>query len=462
MSSSLRRRSSSQSYSVSIKHDPFAYPPSSGPSSTFSPSTEHILPIASEYEKTPTSPSFPSAGTSSSDTPSRVRLLLLPATWLVLALGVAAGHHFFYSWAADQPVVDVPLEQRWLLSIGNAAAFVYAICIAEATKIGLTKLLWESARTEYKTLEDHSTAFSLEASILSMLNGALWKSGRLLLLLALLLRLTSIPGIFVVPTLTAQLVSTNTTSTCSVPIFQAGEIKQEVDEIEYTWTLSGVTAYAQPSSLLSSLSSRVLASSSPLLTLPSSCPGSSSVSNCTFSTTVDALTYQCSGETFQGYEYTGQTVLYHAVDAPEYKEADTAAVAQNDCLSIRLPTQNDALKCCPYHASFEVSVTQEGAERNSVTLLSEPKVGDKLWSYGSEYHVQVSGDGVDGFLTDAHLWAVKDSVMRLLLGKVQVNFDQKVPSVNETRIDVTPNKDMYDARNIEKPTSVDGLLKTLP
>ncbi|KAJ7278907.1 hypothetical protein C8J57DRAFT_1304914, partial [Mycena rebaudengoi] len=217
-------------------------------------------------------------------------LLKILGIW---ALGgvVAVAHHVFYSQLRDRPVqafqynkpTAIFHSQEGASAVGTTLAHLASLALATSIGIAFMQATWKLVRSGSFTVADLDAMWCAPNSAMSFLQWNLWKQPmtRGVMVVAAMIRLSSLVVTFVPGTLTVQAVIETRLSQCNVPTFDLGK-NALLYESEFN---SPLKPYSQPSSLALRLAGATLLGGQPL-SPTSPCDG-----NCTYTISVIAPSF---------------------------------------------------------------------------------------------------------------------------------------------------------------------------
>lgn len=112
------------------------------------------------------------------------RAPVLMVGYLVLGIGFALGHHFYW-YSLDGAVVPSQTDQEWSQRYGIAAAFLAQSTLTLAVGVAYTQRVWVSVKRRPLTLSGLDKVFSLQDDIFAFLSWEVLSKAKFLCLLGL-------------------------------------------------------------------------------------------------------------------------------------------------------------------------------------------------------------------------------------------------------------------------------------
>lgn len=109
----------------------------------------------------------------------------LMVAYLLLGIGFALGHHFYWS-SLEGTVVPSETDQEWSQRLGIAAAFIAQSALTLAVGVAYTQRIWVSVKRRPLTLSGLDKVFSLQDDIFAFLSWEVVTKAKFLCLLGLI------------------------------------------------------------------------------------------------------------------------------------------------------------------------------------------------------------------------------------------------------------------------------------
>ena len=102
---------------------------------------------------------------------------------LVLGVGFALGHHFFYN-SRDNTSVGNTTQQEWYIRVGTYFAYLVTFTLGVAIATAYTQQFWFSLRSRSVTVEEVDSLFAFLVNVTPFLDIRLWRGNFMLVLMA--------------------------------------------------------------------------------------------------------------------------------------------------------------------------------------------------------------------------------------------------------------------------------------
>ena len=114
---------------------------------------------------------------------------IIMITSLVLGVGFALGHHFFYN-SRDGTSVGNTTQQEWYIRVGTYFAYLVTFTFGVAIATAYTQQFWYSLRSRSVTVEEVDSLFAFLVNVTPFLDIRLWRGNFVLVLMAAIKWLT--------------------------------------------------------------------------------------------------------------------------------------------------------------------------------------------------------------------------------------------------------------------------------
>ena len=102
---------------------------------------------------------------------------------LVLGVGFALAHHFFYN-SRDSTSVGDTIQQEWYIRVGTYFAYLVTFTLGVAIATAYTQQFWYSLRSRSVTVEEVDSLFAFLVDVKPFLDIRLWRGNFMLVLIA--------------------------------------------------------------------------------------------------------------------------------------------------------------------------------------------------------------------------------------------------------------------------------------
>lgn len=102
---------------------------------------------------------------------------------LVLGVGFALGHHFFYN-SRDGTSVGNTTQQEWYIRVGTYFAYLVTFTLGVAIATAYTQQFWYSLRSRSVTVEEVDSLFAFLVNVTPFLDIRLWRGNFMLVFIA--------------------------------------------------------------------------------------------------------------------------------------------------------------------------------------------------------------------------------------------------------------------------------------
>ena len=102
---------------------------------------------------------------------------------LILGVGFALGHHFFYN-SRDGTSVGNTTQQEWYIRVGTYFAYLVTFTLGVAIATAYTQQFWYSLRSRSVTVEEVDSLFAFLVNVTPFLDTKLWRGNFMLVFMA--------------------------------------------------------------------------------------------------------------------------------------------------------------------------------------------------------------------------------------------------------------------------------------
>ena len=102
---------------------------------------------------------------------------------LILGVGFALGHHFFYN-SRDGTSVGNTTQQEWYIRVGTYFAYLVTFTLGVAIATAYTQQFWYSLRSRSVTVEEVDSLFAFLVNVTPFLDTRLWRGNFMLVFMA--------------------------------------------------------------------------------------------------------------------------------------------------------------------------------------------------------------------------------------------------------------------------------------
>ena len=102
---------------------------------------------------------------------------------LVLGVGFALAHHFFYN-SRDNTSVGNTMQQEWYIRVGTYFAYLVTFALGVAIATAYTQQFWFSVRSRSVTVEEVDSLFAFLVNVTPFLDIRLWRGNFMLVFIA--------------------------------------------------------------------------------------------------------------------------------------------------------------------------------------------------------------------------------------------------------------------------------------
>ena len=102
---------------------------------------------------------------------------------LILGVGFALGHHFFYN-SRDSTSVGNTTQQEWYIRVGTYLAYLVTFTLGVAIATAYTQQFWYSLRSRSVTVEEVDSLFAFLVNVTPFLDIRLWRGNFILVFMA--------------------------------------------------------------------------------------------------------------------------------------------------------------------------------------------------------------------------------------------------------------------------------------
>ena len=102
---------------------------------------------------------------------------------LVLGVGFALGHHYFYN-SRDNTSVGNTTQQEWYIRVGTYFAYLVTFTLGVAIATAYTQQFWFSLRSRSVTVDEVDSLFAFLVNVTPFLDIRLWRGNFMLVLMA--------------------------------------------------------------------------------------------------------------------------------------------------------------------------------------------------------------------------------------------------------------------------------------
>ncbi len=104
---------------------------------------------------------------------------------LILGVGFALAHHFFYN-SRDSTTVVNTTQQEWYIRVGTYFAYLVTFTLGVAIATAYTQQFWYSLRSRSVTVEEVDSLFAFLVNVTPFLDIRLWRGNTMLVFTAAL------------------------------------------------------------------------------------------------------------------------------------------------------------------------------------------------------------------------------------------------------------------------------------
>ena len=102
---------------------------------------------------------------------------------LVLGVGFALAHHFFYN-SRDNTSVGNTTQQEWYIRVGTYFAYLVTFTLGVSIATAYTQQFWYSVRSRSVTVEEVDSLFAFLVNVTPFLDIRLWRGNSMLVFIA--------------------------------------------------------------------------------------------------------------------------------------------------------------------------------------------------------------------------------------------------------------------------------------
>ena len=102
---------------------------------------------------------------------------------LVLGVGFALAHHFFYN-SRDNTSVGNTTQQEWYIRVGTYFAYLVTFTLGVSIATAYTQQFWYSVRSRSVTVEEVDSLFAFLVNVTPFLDLRLWRGNFMLVFIA--------------------------------------------------------------------------------------------------------------------------------------------------------------------------------------------------------------------------------------------------------------------------------------